>query len=260
MKFSVITPTFRRRGKLERAVASLLAQTYKDWEMIIINDSPFDEDYREFASSINDPRIHYHINQKNSGVNFSRNQGLEKLSADSKWIIFLDDDDYFAPDCLQNFWNIIHKNIDVQWFLTNRAHKNGIPFTKVSRGENFYSYVKDYLLLKRIKGDATHCIETKLIIFKKIKFLQSVKQGEEWFFFYQVGMYSKIFYQDHNSTISDGYDEKQGLNFRKRTVTERLETLLKVMHEGYRKKLIHKPLFLLYLLMRLSLVFLKRKN
>ncbi len=260
MKFSIITPTFRRKEKLERAVSSLLAQTYKDWEMIIINDSPFDEAYKEFSSSINDPRIHYHVNQKNSGVNFSRNQGLDKLSADSRWVIFLDDDDYLAPDCLQNFWNTIRQDIDTKWFLTNRAQKNGISFTKVSRGENFYAYAKDYLILRKIKGDATHCIETKLITLHSIRFLQSVKQGEEWFFFFQVGLYSKISYQDHNSTISDGYDKKEGLNFRERTITEKLETLLKITYEGGKKKLIRRPLFLLYILIRVVLAFLKRNS
>lgn len=250
MKFSIITPTFKRRELLERAVASLIAQTYKDWEMIIINDSPQDDTYKNFAPSINDARIHYHVNTTNKGVNFSRNLALEKLSADSKWVIFLDDDDYLAPDTLSNFRNLILLYSDVHWFVTNRAYKNGEPLTQFPTNETLYSYAWSYLVLKRCKGDATHCIETKLITQTRSRFLTHVKQGEEWFFFYQIGLHTKMFYSDHNSTISDGYNTVTGLNFRKRTATEQFETITTIAYEAVQKKFFTQPLFILYLFIR----------
>lgn len=260
MKFSIITPTHKRKDSLVRAMSSVLSQTYKDWEMIIVNDSPTDESYSDFPSLIKDERVRYYVNDRNRGVNYSRNFGIDKVSADSKWIIFLDDDDYFAPDCLQSFWNIILVNKNAKWFLTNRALRNGSPLTKVKGGEGYYSYAKDYLLLRKIKGDATHCIETKLITLHKMRFSRSIKQGEEWFFFYQVGSRSKIYYQDHNSTISDGYDEGQGLNFRKRPISEKLETLVKLAYEGGEKHVLHQLPFLTYILIRILLTFLKRNR
>lgn len=258
MKFSIITPTFRRKEKLQRAVASLLAQTYKDWEMIIINDSPHDEEYLEFAASINDARIHYHVNPKNSGVNFSRNHGLDKLSADSKWVIFLDDDDYLAPDTLATFSMLIHVGADIKWLMTNRAYKNGKPLTLVPRDDTTYSYSLSYLIFKRIKGDATHCLETKLITHTHARFSSYVKQGEEWFFFYQIGLHTRLFYHDHNSTITDGYDDAHGLNFRKRSLSERYETLLQLFYEGGKKKIL-RPSFLLYLTARTLSLFIPKK-
>jgi glycosyltransferase involved in cell wall biosynthesis len=183
MKFSIITPTFKRKEKLDRAVASVIAQTYKDWEMIIINDSPHDESYLDFASSINDPRIHYHVNPKNSGVNVSRNHGLDKLSADSKWVIFLDDDDYLAPNTLATFSQLQLLESDTKWFMTNRAYTHGESLTQAPKDDTLYSYTWSYLILKRIKGDATHCIETKLLTHIHARFSSYVKQGEEWFFF-----------------------------------------------------------------------------
>lgn len=257
MKFSIITPTYRRKEKLKRAVDSLLAQTYKDWEMIIINDSPSDETYRDFASSINDARIHYHINPKNSGVNVSRNHGLDKLSADSKWVIFLDDDDYLAPDTLMMFSRLILTEGGAKWFMTNRAYKNGVPVTRAPRSDTLYTYIWNYLILKKIQGDATHCIETKLITHIHARFSKYVKQGEEWFFFYQIGLHSQIFYHDHNSTITDGYDNEGGLNFRKRSFRERYESLAKLFYEGGAKKIL-KPAFLFYLLLRLVRLFVPR--
>jgi glycosyltransferase involved in cell wall biosynthesis len=250
MKFNIITPTHKRKDKLERAVQSVLAQTYKDWELIIINDSPHDESYKEFASSINDARIHYHVNPKNEGVNKSRNHALDKLSADSKWVLFLDDDDYLAPDTLATFSNLILLDKNTKWYMTNRAYKNGKPVTITPEPDAHFTYAWSYLILKRIKGDATHCIETKLITHIHARFSQYVKQGEEWLFFYQIGLYTKLFYHDHNSTITDGYDGVGGLNFRKRSFSDRFESLVALTYEGMEKKLLLKPSFILYMLLR----------
>ncbi len=258
MKFSIITPTFRRKERLDRAVASVLAQTYQDWEMIIINDSPFDETYNEFATSINDARIHYHVNPKNNGVNYSRNHALDKLSADSRWVIFLDDDDYLAPDTLATLSRLILLGGDIKWIMTNRAYKNGKSVTSTPYDDALFSYAWSYLIFKRIKGDATHCIETKLITHNRMRFSKYVKQGEEWFFFYQVGLRTKIFYHDHNSTITDGYDDQSGLNFRRRSFRERYESQLQLFYEGSRKKLLH-PSFLFYLFLRTLKLFIPKK-
>lgn len=254
MLFSIITPTFKRKDLLIRAVDSLFAQTYQDWEMIIVNDSPTDTSYTEFSSSINDARIHYHINDTNKGVNYSRNYALDKVSSDSKWIIFLDDDDYLAPDALQTFHDLILLHGDQKWFVTNRAQTNGKPLTQFPKDNTFYSYAWEYLIFKRCKGDATHCIETKCITRIHACFSHYVKQGEEWFFFYQIGLHSRIFYSNHNSTISGGYDQAGGLNFRKRTREERFESLSKLVYEASSKKMIRFSFIIYTLLRSLSLV------
>lgn len=248
MKFSIITPTHKRKDGLTRAVNSLISQTYKDWEVIIVNDSPYDESYKTFASSINDSRIRYFINDTNRGVNYSRNFALDKVSADSKWVIFLDDDDYLSPDALKHFSELILLHPEQKWFVSNRAFTSGESLTKFPADETKYSYAWQYLILKRCKGDATHCIETKLITYHKIRFSQYVKQAEEWLFFYQVGLYAKMFYSDHNSTISNGYNEKSGLNFRKRTLSEYYETLLLLFYETQKKKILRISLMVYFLL------------
>lgn len=257
MKFSIITPTFRRKELLTRAVNSLLAQTYKDWEMIIVNDSPHDEEYLAFSSSINDPRIHYHVNSSNKGVNYSRNFAIDHVSADSKWILLLDDDDYFAPDTLQTFRDLILLHGDQKWFMSNRAYKNGKSMTLVPTPERAYNYAWQYLILKRLKGDATHCIETKLLLHRGIRFSKYVKQAEEWFFFYQIGITSRLFYFDHNSTITDGYDNEDGLNFRKRSKSARIESLIQLAAEASRKKFLQRPSFFLYILGKVVLTLIR---
>ncbi len=250
MKFSIITPTYRRSEKLKRAVTSLIAQTYNDWEMIIINDSPHDSSYHDFATSINDSRIYYFENDTNRGVNYSRNKALDKISADSKWVIFLDDDDYFAPDALATFTKLIMIHGGTKWFMTNRAKHNGESVTNAPTSDILYSYAWSYLILKKIHGDATHCIETKYITRLHARFSNHVKQGEEWFFFYQIGQQQKLFYHDHNSTITDGYDVTAGLNFRIRTKNEHFESVSKLLYEGTNIDLLRNPTFILYIFFR----------
>jgi glycosyltransferase involved in cell wall biosynthesis len=249
MRFSIITPTYKRPELLKRAVDSVLAQTHTDWELIIINDSPQEESYHDFAAHINDSRIHYHPNRTNSGVNFSRNQALEKISAQSDWVIFLDDDDYFAPDTLATFKELIEDNPHRGWFITNRALANGTPITDIKKSDRTYSYAFDYLILKRCMGDATHCIKTDLL--HGIRFSKHIKNGEEWIFYYELGLREKMFYHDHNSTITDGYGE---LNFRKRTRGERFEAATILFYEGVSRGLWYHPTFLLSVLIRYVLL------
>ncbi|MBI5078303.1 MAG: glycosyltransferase family 2 protein [Candidatus Yonathbacteria bacterium] len=249
MKFSIITPTYRRRDLLERAIKSVLSQTYTDWEMIIVNDSPDDPKYQNLASSITDPRIRYYVNDINSGVNYSRNRALDNLSRDSAWVVFLDDDDYFVPDALAEFNKLITAFPDKKWFMTNRAYADGILETRFRRPETQYSFIWEYLILKRGKGEMTQCISTKLI--NGIRFSKRVKQGEEWLFYYQIELHEKMYYHNHNSTLTDGYDEVSGLNFRKRSRSEQFKTLLTLIREGNQLHLLHHPTFLIYLFMRL---------
>lgn len=257
MKFSIITPTYRRIEKLTRAVESVLNQTHIDWEMIIVNDSPEDNRYTMFEKTISDKRIIYLKNEQNLGVNYSRNRALDNISKDSDWVIFLDDDDYLAPDALSNFRDLIEKRPDRKWFVTNRAYINGEAVTNFPKPDTDYSYAVDYLILRRCKGDATHCIETKLV--SDIRFSQHIKQAEEWLFFYQIGLEERMFYQKHNSTLTDGYNETSGLNFRKRTKSTQLKTLFSIVQEGYDIHLLYHPTFLIYLFMRFIRILIKHK-
>jgi hypothetical protein len=85
--------------------------------------------------------------------------------------------------------------------------------------------------MKRIKGDATHCIYRHLLQEKNISFLKTVKQAEEWFFYYQLSLYTKLYYSPLPTTLSDGYEEHSGLNFRKRNFLEELKKLRCITRE-----------------------------
>ncbi len=95
---SVIIPTHNRSKMLERAIESVLEQTYKHFELIIVDDDSID-DTPKTVREIDDPRIRYHRNETNRGGSGSRNVGIGL----SKYglIAFLDDDDMWLPTKLE---------------------------------------------------------------------------------------------------------------------------------------------------------------
>ncbi len=99
-KVSVIIPTYNRPNLIKRAIKSILNQTYQNFEIIIIDDSPNDET-EKVIKNFHDERIKYIRNQKRKGPSAARNQGIKESSKDSKYIAFLDDDDEYLPHFLE---------------------------------------------------------------------------------------------------------------------------------------------------------------
>ena len=100
MQITVIIPTYNRLDYLSQAANSVLAQTYTDWECIIVNDYPPDSATLEnLLSSWNDSRFRLVKHEVSQGGNASRNSGI-KL-AQGEIIAFLDDDDLWLPQKLE---------------------------------------------------------------------------------------------------------------------------------------------------------------
>jgi len=95
--FSVIIPTYNREKFIEKAISSVLKQTFHDFELIIIDDGSDDQTFT-LINKFSDKRLTY-IRQHNKGVSAARNRGIGL--AKGKMIAFLDSDDYFSPQKLQ---------------------------------------------------------------------------------------------------------------------------------------------------------------
>lgn len=96
-KVSIIIPTYNHAQFLVEAASSVMAQTYCDWEAIIIDDGSTDNTV-EVADSFHDPRICY-IYQKNRGLSTARNTGLRR--ATGEFVALLDADDVWEPTFLE---------------------------------------------------------------------------------------------------------------------------------------------------------------
>ncbi len=246
MKFTIITPTYKRKDALLRAVNSVLQQKHQDWQMVIINDSPEDASYADIMTELHDPRIHYIVNAVNSGVNFSRNEGIKNISSDSDYTIFLDDDDFLAEDALTVLSDLATAHPEEKWIITNRCIAGGKKLTKGPQNGTRLNYARDYLLLRRLSGDATHCIASRVI--KDLRFAQTIKQGEEWLFYFTLGQSASFTYFDVNTTLSAGYDAAAGLNFRER---RRLSEISGLIKEGVVRGIVYSPYFCLYIFLRI---------
>lgn len=207
MKISIIIPAYKRPFELMRAVKSVLEQSYKNWEMVIVNDSPeynF-KPFEVFLDSLDKKeknKIKYFINSKNMGGNWSRNFGLEKASLDSNFVFFLDHDDWLTNNSLKDQVDIV-KRENCKWLLTlNRSNGKDLNIDSIKITKNdkrYYDYLNDYLIKRKIRGDYAQLIDLATIRKNNIEFSKKVKKGqtlEEWIFSMRISRYQKCFVEN----------------------------------------------------------------
>ena len=105
---SIIMPSFNTGKYITETIESVLAQSYKNWELIIVDDCSSDNTDEVVRTYLSDDRIHYLKNEKNSGAAFSRNTALRE--AKGKWIAFLDSDDLWMPEKLEKQLSFMKTN------------------------------------------------------------------------------------------------------------------------------------------------------
>lgn len=101
---SIIIPVYNAEKYLRKCIGSVIAQTCKDWEMILINDGSKDDSLaicQEYAEM--DERIRV-IDKENGGPSSARNKGLEE--ARGKYVYFMDADDWIEKNFLESFFNL----------------------------------------------------------------------------------------------------------------------------------------------------------
>ncbi len=104
---SVIMPSWNTADFIAESIRSVIAQTYTDWELIIVDDCSTDNT-DEVVASFHDSRIRYFKNEKNSGAALTRNRALRE--ARGEWIAFLDSDDLWEPEKLERQIAFMKKN------------------------------------------------------------------------------------------------------------------------------------------------------
>ncbi len=222
MKFAIITTSYKRPELLLKNFESVCNQSHVNLTHIIINDSPdFDyaifENNSEIKKAIKNQKLIYIKNEINKGSNFSKNMALKYIDDNLKdigYITFLDDDDYFHKNSLQeiNLFLENKKEKEINWLVTNRVLLKNESLNIIKKltnnktHKNKLSYFWDYLLFKKFTGDATHFIKKDIVV--RIKFSEFIKNGEEWFYFLKVAkLAGRFIYEDQNTTYTEGYLE-----------------------------------------------------
>jgi len=139
--FSIIIPNHRDKF-LEETIESLKKQTFKDFECIIVNDTP--SKFLDFQD--NRFKIYDRPNYLLSNANSCRNYGINLSSG--KYLIFLDSDDLLHNECLENRKNIIEANPDFQSYIFFTEYFKLIPGDikrLVNKKSKFENYLEDFL-------------------------------------------------------------------------------------------------------------------
>lgn len=112
-KISIIIPFFNSEKTLERAIKSVMSQSFSSWDLILVNDGSKDNSALVAESFLIDSRIRL-LSQVNKGVSAARNLGASK--AKSEWLLFLDADDTLREDSLSKMEEVIQKCPSIDYF------------------------------------------------------------------------------------------------------------------------------------------------
>ena len=122
---SIIMPSWNTGQYIAESIESVLNQTYKNWELIIVDDCSTDNT-DEIVVGYNDERIKYLKNEKNCGAALTRNRALRE--ARGEWIAFLDSDDIWIPKKLEYQLQFMKKNnLCFSYHEYEKIDENGNP-------------------------------------------------------------------------------------------------------------------------------------
>lgn len=96
---SIIMPSWNTAQFIAESIQSVINQTYKNWELLIVDDCSTDDTDNIVEPFLTDARIKYFKNEKNSGAALTRNRAMRE--AKGEWIAFLDSDDLWMPEKLE---------------------------------------------------------------------------------------------------------------------------------------------------------------
>ncbi len=119
-KVSIVMTSYNYADYIKEAIESVIAQTYSNWELVIVDDGSTDNSVdviKSFMEKDDRIKLYQHENGENKGLASSVKLGVEK--AESEWIAFLESDDKFTPNSLEEKINTIKANPDIDLLFTD---------------------------------------------------------------------------------------------------------------------------------------------
>ena len=152
MKISVVIPTYNRIALVERAIDSVLMQSIKPFDIIVVDDGSDDGTSEMIQKKYRSINL---VQQQNSGVSAARNNGIKHAKGD--WISLLDSDDEWTEKKLENQVNRLIKNPDYHFCHTNEIWiRNGVRVNQKKRHQKYGGYIFDKCLdICRISPSST---------------------------------------------------------------------------------------------------------
>jgi hypothetical protein len=210
-QISVIIPTYNRCDLVQQAIDSVLAQTYQDFELIVIDDGSTDGTGDILKVRYGEKIIY--VRQENKGGPVARNLGLS--IAKGKYIAFLDSDDLWTPEKLARQVPILESNPEVAvvacqaWIIDGKDQKlSEIPLGINTLPSDFT--VENLLMFNRIPAGSSTCLVRRSVLDQVGGFSQDIRFGAEWDLWLRIAQDAKLlivpepldFYRKHRQTLS----------------------------------------------------------
>lgn len=184
---SIIIPVYNAEKYLDRCIISILKQSFKNWELILLNDGSTDgsgkicDKYKQFDNRI---RV---IHKENTGVSSTRNLGID-LSR-GKYITFIDSDDWIDSNYLEMMYNAINE-MNVEIIVTGCVYENKFGSNNPFKKGKPEILTKDKAQLEFLKQDKfMWSVYDKLYdknLFNKYHFDEKLKIAEDMLLFWQL--------------------------------------------------------------------------
>lgn len=196
-KYSVIIPLYNKAPYICKALESIYAQTYHDFECIVVDDGSTDnslEVVREFGERIDDRRIDNRltiITQPNGGVAAARNNGVKASSGE--YVCFLDADDWWEPTFLEEMDKLIKEFPDAGLYATNYVYyKPGKTHVALDLPRGIMNYPEAYLRdLTMPVTSITTCMPRR--VFDEMGgFPGGIKLGEDFLLWAKTALHYKV--------------------------------------------------------------------
>lgn len=215
---SVVVPTYNRAALLPRAVESVIAQTFADWELIVVDDGSVDRtpDLAEgYAAQLGNRFVH--LRQPNRGSSAARNRGIEAARGD--FVAFLDSDDEFRRDKLERQVDLFRRQpdlglvysdyalVDTEGHDLGRAFDRKFPLARTvpcqvvtPGGFACTESLFDRLIRGYFVSTITGMVRREVLGWK-IRFVERIAYAEEWLFFLDVSRATRAGYVDEPLSI-----------------------------------------------------------
>ena len=187
-KISIIMASYNYARYIAEAIESVIAQTYNNWELIIVDDGSKDDSVKiisEYCKKFPNIKLFYHKGFKNKGLSKTLQLGISKASYD--WIAFLESDDVFYQDYLEQKVEIIKNEPNVSFIFNDYKAIGDEAFGDQSHHKIFQKNMKLRIGFSNYKND--------------FYFNAPIKPYLDWFLWGQISASCDFYYIDKPLTL-----------------------------------------------------------
>ncbi len=192
IRYSIIVPIYNKALYVRKALQSILAQSFTDYEVVIVDDGSTDDSLavaKDFVERIDDRWTI--ICQPNAGVAAARNYGVAKSKGE--YVCFLDSDDWWEPTFLDEMDRLIHEYPDAGLYGCDYYYvKNGKKKIYPKNAEGYIDYCKVYTDCKAMPIHPNGAIIPRKVFDEVGGFDPSIKMGEDFILFMQIVFKHKV--------------------------------------------------------------------